>query len=222
MLNYLPEEEGLDKDFVTRLLKASCDPSLFLSAARCKWDKATRVLTTPEDEEDEKKQSMEQAAWYKDDYSHYMANSPKKNKGDKIYTDPENVYDLDGTHSVKTIHERPGSGYGGSPGAPTFQVGGKQKQQASKEGGAIDVDAEDDDDMSALSNLSKEDLIARLRNASVSSQPMGSAPTSGTGRSHSDSSDDGESSSSSDSSSGSSSSGSSGESVGGQDEAERG
>jgi hypothetical protein len=152
--------------------------------------------------------------------------SPKKKQGTATYTDPENIYDLDGTHSVKTMTERPGSAYGGSPGAPTFKVGGNEKQQGgegSKEGDAIEVNSDSDDDMSALSSLSKDELIARLRKATVSSQPTGSAPASGKRRPRSDSSDDEEGSSSSDSSSGSSSSGSSAESsAGGQDEAARG
>ena len=130
-------------------------------------------------------------------------------KGTTTYTDPKNIYNLDGTHSVKTMTDRPGSKYDGSPGAPTFQVGGQQKQQQggerSKEGEAIEVGNDTDDNMSALSNLSKEELIARLRKASVSPQPTGSAPASGKRRPRSDSSDDGESSSSSDSSSESSS-----------------
>jgi hypothetical protein len=222
--NYLVDE-GMDELVVKKLLKASCDPSLFHSASKCTWDKAKKVLTTPEDEEEAKKKAIEDAAWYRDEFGQYM-DSPKKKQGTATYTDPENIYDLDGTHSVKTMTERPGSAYGGSPGAPTFKVGGNEKQQGgegSKEGDAIEVNSDSDDDMSALSSLSKDELIARLRKATVSSQPTGSAPASGKRRPRSDSSDDEEGSSSSDSSSGSSSSGSSAESsAGGQDEAARG
>ena len=109
----------------------------------------------------------------------------------------------------------PGSKYGGSPGAPTLQVGGHQKQQQggerSKEGEAIEVGSDTDDDMSALSNLSKEELIACLRKASVSPQPTDFTPASGKRRPRLDSSNNGESSSSSDSSLDSSSSDSSAE-----------
>ena len=86
--------------------------------------------------------------------------------------------------------DRPGIKYGGSPGVPTFQVGGQQKQQQGgerpKEGEAIEVGNDINDDMSALSNLSKEELIARLRKASVSPQPTGSALASGKHRPCSD------------------------------------
>jgi hypothetical protein len=221
--NYLVDG-GMDEGFVKTLLTESCDPSLFHTARHCKWDKDKKILTTPEDEEEAKTKALEEAAWYNDAFGDFMDKTSKK-KGQPKYTDPENIYDLDGVHSVKTINQKPGSvkGYGGSPGAPTFQVGGNKKQPADKGGETIEIDDDVDDDMSALSNLSRDELIARLKEARVSPKPTGSAPDSGSKRSHSKTSGDEESSSSSDSSSDySSSSGSSVESVEVRNEAQSG
>ena len=119
-------DSGTDKEFVKGLLKESCDPSLFHWAAQCTWDKDKRILTTPGEKKKKEEKAMEDAAWYKDKFGEFM-DSPKKKKGKQIYTDPENLYDLDGTHSVKTISAKPCEDkvYGGTPGAPAFRVGRK-------------------------------------------------------------------------------------------------
>ena len=156
--------------------------------------------------------------------------SPKKKKGKQTYTDPENLYDLDGTHSVKSISAKPRGDklYGGTPGAPAFRVGGKQNNQEGKTAESISVDSDDEDASNTsgssddISKLSKEELIQRLRNASVSTKPKGSAPTHRSRVPHSTMTlDYGVSSSSSSSSSGSSSS-SSAESDGVMSEASSG
>ena len=35
---------------------------------------------------------------------------------------PAMMYDIDGEHSVKTIHEHPGKGYDGNPGEATIDL----------------------------------------------------------------------------------------------------
>ena len=47
------------------------------------------------------------------------------------------LYDIDGEHYVKTIHEHPGKGYDGTPGAATIDL---QRKPKSKEG-VIDDDS---------------------------------------------------------------------------------
>ena len=83
--------------------------------------------------------------------------------------DPEHIYDLEGTHSVKSIRERPGKGnkYGGSPGAPAFQVGGEQKQKQTV------IELNDKDKEMDLAGLTHEELIARLQKASISEKNQG-------------------------------------------------
>ena len=196
-------DENMPTAFVTDLLKASCDPSLFHNLSKCKWDKGKKILTTPEDEERAKEAAMQNAAWYKNDFGAFM-DSPQKKKGKgNNQVDPEHIYDLDGTHSVKTIRERPGKGnvYGGSPGAPVFQIGGEQKKKQTV------IELDDKDEEMDLSELTREQLIARLQKASISGKSKGSAPTSENEKSHSDS-EEGESTSTEDGSSGSDDSGS--------------
>ena len=205
--NYLVDV-GLPKAFMTNLLKTSCDPSLFHCVSQCTWDKKKRLLTTPEDEEKAKEERMQKAAWYKDDFGAFM-DSPKKKKGEgQNHVDPEHIYDLDVTRSVKSIRECPGKGmaYGGLPGAPAFHVGGEKTPTRA----SIAIDNSDEDEEANLSTLTRKELIARLEKATISGKPKGSVPTSDNNKSHSNSeeeksSSDNDSSDGSDSSSGSSS-----------------
>ena len=210
-------DQGMPEEFIRRLLDESCDPTLIRATKECTWDKATRVLTTPADEEEAQKAKLEEAAWYVDAFGEVM-DSPKKGKkkGKGKQTNPEDVYNLGDDHSVKTLHERPGKtkkGYGGSPGVPTFQVGRKTadgKGVTSTESIDLDSDMEVEGGTISLNQLSKEELIQRLQRLST-----GSAPASGM-QSHSMASDEehsGEESSSSGESSYSSDSDSSVESV---------
>ena len=113
---------------------------------------------------------------------------------------------------MKSIRAKPqkDSGYGGTPGAPAFRLG-RQQQQDKEDENIIEVGSDDDNDGSSsgasggdLSELSREELIKRLRRAHVS-KPTGSAPNNRSG-SHSKAASQEQSLSSSDSSSGSSSS----------------
>ena len=86
---------------------------------------------------------------------------------------------------MKSIRERPGKGkkYGGSPGAPAFQVG----EEKTPVKASIAIDDSDEDEEVNLSNLSKKELIARLEKATISDKSKGSAPASETEKSHSNS-----------------------------------
>ena len=66
----------------------------------CQWDKETKVLTTPgEEEERENCADIESAAWYRDEVGEHMVDNKKKSK--RQYEAPEALYDLDGEQSVK-------------------------------------------------------------------------------------------------------------------------
>ena len=82
--NYLTDV-GMDQSYVISLLRASCDTSLLHRAAKCTWDKETRVLTTPEDVQAEKEKAIEEAAWYKFTFEEHME-SPKKKGGKSTRT----------------------------------------------------------------------------------------------------------------------------------------
>ena len=110
--------------------------------------------------------------------------SPQKKKGGgDNHVDPEHIYDLDGTHSVKSIQEHPGKGnkHGGSPGASVFWVGGEQKQKQT----VIELDNKNEE--MDLSGMTRDELITRLQKANISGKSEDSAPTSEDEKSHSDS-----------------------------------
>ena len=180
------KDKGMPEELIERLLTASCDSSLFHEATQCTWNSETMELKTPKDAEANKRKAIEEAAWYTDHFGEFMSGGDKKGgKAGKTYTAPEYMYDLDGDHSVKTMSggKIKTNRYEGSPGAPTFQVGGKARQEEDgKEEGkdeVIDVDA-DVDDISHLSEMSKDELLKLskelLRKTRVSTKPPGSAP----------------------------------------------
>ena len=70
------------------------------------------------------------------------------------------LYDIDGEHSVKTIHEHPGKWYAGTPGAATIDLHSKPNPKK-------DVDDDDSSEKSSdISNISRYQLIGRLRKLS--------------------------------------------------------
>ena len=217
LTHYLVEEGKMAPEFVGELMRGACDPSLFSMAKECEWDSKTWSIITTAEKAREGEPDMKKAAWYKTDFQDLLTDSKgKKKKGKKEYADPENIYKLDDKKSVNTIHPKSGSekdtGYGGSPGAPAFKIGSKQKQQR-KDKETIEINSDSDKEKDdELENLSKEELIERLRRTKLDSDQRASAPGDD-GWSLSQSSDDEGSSSSSEGSYLDSSSGSSIESV---------
>ena len=68
----------------------------------CQWDKETKVLTTPwEEEEREYCADIESAGWYCDEVGEHMVDNKKKSK--RQYAAQEALYDIDGGQSVKKI-----------------------------------------------------------------------------------------------------------------------
>ena len=56
-----------------------------------------------------------------------MSTKGRQNK--KEYESPEMLYYVDGEHPVKMIHEHPGKGYAGTPGAATIDLQSKPKSK---------------------------------------------------------------------------------------------
>jgi uncharacterized membrane protein YgcG len=195
---YLKSNTELGDVLVASLIRATMDPILVNSIEQCKWDAETRVLTTPEDEENEKAKLMEEAAWYNDEFGDHMVDTSKKEKA--AFATKEALAELNCDHSFKSIHQKKGN-YVGSPDAESFQLGSSKKP--------MEVDSDGDDDEEYL-NLSQEELIALLKKSKLEAKKtVGSQPNSE--RSGSGSSVEGSESSSG--SSGSSSSSSSVESM---------
>jgi len=168
--HYLKDRD-LDGPFVDALVNESVDASFRHTMDRCQWDAATLTITTPEDAQREKEQEIEAAAWYRDEYGSHMKSKDKQKK-QKEYAAPEALYDMDDEHTFHTIHGGEGKGYAGTPGAAKINLGeGKDTKE-------IDVgDDDDSDNMSALSTLSRGELVALLRKHKISST-TGSGPDS--------------------------------------------
>ena len=119
---------GMDKDFIRKILTRACCPALMHEVYSCPWDKETKVLTTPGENEKRKNSAdIESAAWYRDKVGEHMVDNKKKSKIQ--YAAPEALYDLDGDQSVKRIHERNDHCYVGSSGAATLDLSKKARKK---------------------------------------------------------------------------------------------
>lgn len=196
---YFTTVSKMDEDLVKKVIKSTIDPMFTREVDQCKWDAENLVLTTPQDEENEKNAALEQAAWYKDAFGENAFDMCKKEKKRQIGA--EELEDLHADSSVKTISKKPGR-YEGSPGAETFVVGQKKGAGKSTATGRKEDDYE---------KLSRDELLRMLRVAHISPQKKGSQPK--VARAGANSSDAGESSSSGEHSSSSSYSGSGGASL---------
>lgn len=191
---FLNSNTQLGDVLVAALIRATMDPILVNSIEQCKWDAETRVLTTPEDEENDKAKALEDAAWYNDEFGDHMVDTSRKEKA--AFASKEALAELNCDHSFKSIHQKKGN-YVGSPDAESFQLGSSKKP--------MEVDSDGDDDEEYL-NLSQKELIAMLKQSKLDAKKtVGSQPNSE--RSGSGSSVEGSESGSDSSSSGSSVSG---------------
>jgi hypothetical protein len=77
---YLEEGGEIDPATIKQIIQGSLDPSLVNAITRCKWDKEKKVLTTPEDEANEKMRALEKAAWYNNMFGEHMVDAGKKEK----------------------------------------------------------------------------------------------------------------------------------------------
>ena len=101
-LHHMLLEIDFTEDISKKLLKASCDTSLVSQIPLCKWDSSSRSLTTPEEERKEKAvKPLESAAWFKDEFG-LLKKGPKP----RIPLPIDEQFNLDGTSSIKTIHDR--------------------------------------------------------------------------------------------------------------------
>jgi hypothetical protein len=97
-------EQGLPQEFVEDLLEHLCEATLLAERHRCKWDTATKTLTTAEDSiEAEKAKAFEGAAWFRDEFGLLGKNAAHN---ETRYVPPEALFNLDDAGSRKTIHDR--------------------------------------------------------------------------------------------------------------------
>ena len=118
-------DDGTGKVFMKALIQGEICLYLNHAAGTCTQDINKKTVTIPQDAERERQQVLEDAAWYKDEYGSHMSTKGRKKK--KEYASPAMLYDIDGEHSIKTIHKHPGKGYSGTPGADTIDLKRKPK-----------------------------------------------------------------------------------------------
>jgi hypothetical protein len=100
-LHHMLLEADFPKDCVKKLIKESWEVSLVAEISSCKWDGKTRTLTTVADEKHEKVlKAFEGVAWFKDEFG-FLKKGPKPQPRLPL----EELFNLDGSDSLKTIHD---------------------------------------------------------------------------------------------------------------------
>ena len=95
---------GLPAAFIEDLLENSCEATMLASRYRCKWDTATRTLTTDDNKvQAAKDMAFEGAAWFKDEFG-LLGHNAARNA--TRFVAPEALFNLDDAGSRKTIHDR--------------------------------------------------------------------------------------------------------------------
>jgi hypothetical protein len=159
---------------IKRVIHGSLDPSLVNAIEKCKWDADKKVLTTLEDEANEKMVALEKAASYNNMFGDHMIDASKKEKNQ--YAAKEMLDELNAGHSFKLVHKKKGN-YQGTPGAVEFDLSGKKDGKgASESGGGA---AKSVGGPTSLEGLSREELIALMRKHNISPKTVGSQPTKG-------------------------------------------
>ena len=93
---------GFPGDFVTRLISASCCPTLVGDINTVRWDEKNLDLIMIEDAEEEARLSaFEKSDWFMD-LEQLQVSAKKK----KHFTAPEALFNLDEVQSVKTLHAK--------------------------------------------------------------------------------------------------------------------
>ena len=101
-------DQGVDSKFLQDFLTTFVDPQLIHEAGLCEWDSETQTLMTPEElAESTASTALEEQGWWKDVVVQYETG---KGQGKRPFASPQALFDLDGAHSIKTMHEANESG----------------------------------------------------------------------------------------------------------------
>jgi len=96
-------DQKVDEEFVQDFLNIFVDPQLIHEATHCQWDSSTQTLMTPTElEENATSNELEEQGWWRDVVIQY---DTTKGQGKRPFASPQALFDLDGTQSVKTMHE---------------------------------------------------------------------------------------------------------------------
>ena len=106
-LKFYLDDLGVDNVFVRDLIKKFCDPALIHETHNCKWDSEQKLLSTPEELEEEEDDKLVQQKWFVDIVAQYEEMQVKEGgKKSKNFASAAALYDLDAERSVKTMHEK--------------------------------------------------------------------------------------------------------------------
>jgi hypothetical protein len=96
-------DQQIDSAFTRDFNLKFIDPQIVHGAEACVWNSSTQTLLTPEElDEETNVVEMEEQGWWKDVVEQY---EHKHSQGKRSYASKHALFDLDGTQSIKTMHE---------------------------------------------------------------------------------------------------------------------
>jgi hypothetical protein len=154
-LFHMLTEIDFTEEIVKKLIQTSCESSLVAQVPQCKWHSGLRTITTPEEERKSKAvKALESAAWFKDEFG-LLKKGPKP----MIAIPQEEQFNLDGTSSIKTIHDR----HQQKPESILKSTKNGQKSDTANKSSEVDLSKEESDEDSN----STEDSASHTSSSSV-------------------------------------------------------
>ena len=96
-LTFYLEDQGLDKEFIRKLLTRSWCTALIHKISYFEWNKSTKVLTTSgEIEEQENSADIDSSDCYRYEVGNHMVDNKKRDK--ILYAATDDLYDLNGDY----------------------------------------------------------------------------------------------------------------------------
>jgi hypothetical protein len=141
---YTLKDNGLKDNFLIPLLQSSCDNTLTGQIQDCTWDAEKGILSTTEEHSQEKNQmDLESASWFQNAFAtlEFVDNGPRRQA-----SPPEQLFNLNSSSSIGTIHERHTKKANSNP---SLSKEGKSRLNWV---GAIDIDSNNSDEDSASSS----------------------------------------------------------------------
>lgn len=169
-LSHYWQDQGHPKAFISALLRRGCDPELVHSINSTTWDSKKLIITTPKDKEDDEALNLlEKQSWL---ISMPELEAEKDNEmAAKRFTDPDLAFPLNDELSVNTIHGKNVSTASAAKkkpdhaadGTPILYLGRSKVKETPIQQAELLDSSDDDDDMSALTHMTHEQLLAHVQ-----------------------------------------------------------
>ncbi|KAL7540166.1 hypothetical protein ACHAWF_006609, partial [Thalassiosira exigua] len=141
LFHYIKEAGG-DAEFFKEIMRNSCESELVHQIHQCEWDPKKKELITPKDrEESNRRETLTEAAWFRDVIGELGKNNGATGGDKKAYADPEELFNLDRERSMATLYQANDGVYGKTEGDDIIDLSGRGREVKGKGDAGADDDA---------------------------------------------------------------------------------